>query len=88
MAKNKNVVSTKNIQRANQVFDNSEQKANEALEQLNDEINKEEFEQLQNEEIVASGNKVRKASSFGSILKGIQEVRKQRLAKFKQDGEE
>ena len=81
MAKGKNVVSTKSVK-----VDTKQ--ADEALVQLNDEIAQIELNEKQNEELIATGNKVRKAKSFGSILKGIQEVRKQRLAKFKEDGKE
>jgi hypothetical protein len=41
--------------------------------------------QQQDEKIVEAGNKVRKAKSFGAILKGISEVRKLRLKRFKDE---
>lgn len=69
MAK-RNVVGKQNVKQAD-----------EALEQLNVSIEKEE----QQAEIISAGNKVRKSTSFGSILKGINEVRKMRLKKFKDE---
>lgn len=52
------------------------------------EVEKQVEQEIPNEQLVSTGNKVRKATSFGAILKGIRELRKQRLAKFKDNGKD